>query len=65
MPFLTLDILDAFFNIKLIFPIDLNLPLTGIALVFCIFCLDLKVPKRTLVEKLKIIDWVYAVLKFI
>ncbi|RDB26872.1 Efflux pump FUS6 [Hypsizygus marmoreus] len=35
----------------------LNLPLTGIALVACIFCLDLKVPKTNLSQKLARIDW--------
>ncbi|GJJ12614.1 hypothetical protein Clacol_006857 [Clathrus columnatus] len=40
----------------------LNLPLTGIALASCIFCLNLKVPKRTFLEKFKLIDWIGNIL---
>ncbi|KAG6872024.1 hypothetical protein C0995_013806 [Termitomyces sp. Mi166 len=36
----------------------LNLPLTGVALVACIFCLNLKVPKSNLSQKLARIDWI-------
>ncbi|KAF8502520.1 iron permease [Gautieria morchelliformis] len=36
----------------------LNLPLTGIAIVACIFCLNLKAPRSSLVEKLQRIDWI-------
>ncbi|KAF5348323.1 hypothetical protein D9756_010455 [Leucocoprinus leucothites] len=36
----------------------LNLPLTGAAFAACIFCLDLKVPKSNLSQKLARIDWV-------
>ncbi|PPR05628.1 hypothetical protein CVT26_009350 [Gymnopilus dilepis] len=35
----------------------LNLPLTGIAFVACIFCLNLRVPKSNLSQKLARIDW--------
>ncbi|KAF9457247.1 iron permease [Collybia nuda] len=36
----------------------LNLPLTGFAFVACIFCLDLKIPKTNLSQKLARIDWI-------
>ncbi|KAL9715560.1 hypothetical protein Ac2012v2_000001 [Leucoagaricus gongylophorus] len=36
----------------------LNLPLTGIAFIACIFCLNLKVPERNLSQKLARIDWI-------
>lgn len=35
-----------------------NLPLTGIAILFCVFCLDLKVPELTVSQKLRQIDWI-------
>jgi hypothetical protein len=53
--------LFAFFaNTTLIVFIDINLPITGLAIVIVFFFLHLNAPKQTFKEKMARMDWMYV-----